>query len=150
GPAAKVVAVVGSLAEAAALVAVWYLFARGPREPRDLLLAVAAAVVGFVTFGKVFSPQYIVWVAAAVPLALGQVRPFALAATVVAALLTRYVYVYGYYDLLRAERVSWVMLARNLVLVALFCSLLLELAARARVPAATPPDAGTMRDSAPP
>ena len=92
GPAAKVVAVVGSLVEAAALLAVWFLFARGPRGPRELLLAVAAAVVGFVAFGKVLSPQYLVWVAAAVPLALGRVRPFALSATLAAALLTHYVY----------------------------------------------------------
>jgi hypothetical protein len=138
GPAAKAVAVVGSLAEAAAVVAVWVLFARGPRGPRELLLAAAATVVGFVAFGKVFSPQYLVWVAAAAPLALGRVRLVALLATVAAALLTRHVYLYGYDDLLRAGPESWVMLARNLVLVALFCSLALELAARARTRVATP------------
>jgi hypothetical protein len=133
GPAAKVVAVVCSLAEAAALVTVWFLFARGPRMPRDLLLAVAAAVVGFVAFGKVFSPQYLVWVVAAAPLALGRVRWVALGATVGAALLTRYMYTDGYDDLLQAGRTSWIMLGRNLVLVALFCLLLLELAARGRL-----------------
>ena len=138
GPAAKAVAVVGSLAEAAALVGVWFLFARGPRGPRQLLLAFAAVVVGFVTFGKVLSPQYLVWVAAAAPLALGRVRLFALAATVAAALLTRYIYVDGYDDLLRAGGVSWVMLARNLVLVALFCSLAVELAVSGRARTAAP------------
>jgi hypothetical protein len=132
GPAAKVVALLGSLAEAAALVAVWFVFARGPRGPRELLLAVAAAVVGFVAFGKIFSPQYMLWVAAAVPLALGRVRPFALGATLAAMLLTLYVYDYGYFDLIRGGRVSWMMLARNVILIALFCSLLLELAARGR------------------
>jgi Glycosyltransferase family 87 len=138
GTAPKVVAVVGSLVEGAAIVAVWLLFARGPREPRDLLLAVAAAVVGFVAFGKVLSPQYMVWVAAAVPLALGRVRPFALGATVAAALLTLYVYGWSYFDLLAAGPTSWAMLARNVILVTLFCSLLLELAARGRTRAATP------------
>jgi hypothetical protein len=138
GPAAKAVAVVGSLAEAAALVGVWFLFARGPRGPRELLLAFAAAVVGFVTFGKVLSPQYLMWVAAATPLALGRTRPFVLAATVAAALLTRYIYIDGYDDLLKAGWTSWVMLARNLVLVAVFCSLLLELTWSARVRATTP------------
>jgi hypothetical protein len=132
GPAAKVVAVVGSLAEAAALVAVWVIFARGPRGPRELLLSVAAAVVGFVAFGKIISPQYMVWIAAAVPLALGRVRPFALAATVAATLLTLYVYDWGYFDLLRGGTVSWVMLSRNAILVALFGSLLIELRARQR------------------
>jgi hypothetical protein len=101
-----------------------------------LLLAAAAAVVGFVAFGKVLSPQYLVWIAAVVPLALGRVRLLALAATLAAALLTHYIYIEGYDDLLRAGPVSWLMLARNLVLVVLFCSLLAELAARARAPAA--------------
>jgi Glycosyltransferase family 87 len=132
GPAAKVVALLGSLAETAALVAVWLVFARGPRGPRELLLAVAAAVVGFVAFGKIFSPQYMLWVAAAVPLALGRVRPFALGATLAAMLLTLYVYDYGYFDMIRGGRVGWMMFARNVILVALFCSLLLELAARGR------------------
>ena len=84
------------------------------------------------------------------PLALGRVRPFALVATVAALLLTRYIYVDGYLDLLEAGRVSWVMLARNLVLVALFCSLVIELAARRGAGPAIPARAGTMGDSAPP
>jgi hypothetical protein len=149
GPAAQAVALAGSLVEAAALVAVWFLFARGPRGPRDFLLAVAAAVVGFVAFGKIFSPQYMVWVAAAVPLALGRVRPYVLTATLAALLLTLYVYDWGYFDLLRGGIVSWVMLARNLILVALFCALLFELAARGRAPTARPADADTTGDFAP-
>jgi hypothetical protein len=113
-------------------VAVWVLFARGPQGPRDLLLAAATAVVGFVAFGKVFSPQYLIWVAAAVALVLGRVRPLALALTVGAALLTRYVYLGPYDDLLQAGRVSWLMLARNLMVVALFFVLVFELALRTR------------------
>jgi len=135
GPAAKVTAIVTSLIEGCALVAVWVLFARGPRGQRELLLAVAAAVVAFVAFGKVLSPQYLVWVAATVPLALGRVRPFALIATVVVALLTRYVYIWGYDDLLQAGDTSWVIFARNVLLVAVFCSLALELS-RARATSA--------------
>ena len=146
GPAARAVALVGSVLEAAALIVVWVFFARGPRGPRELLLAAAAAVTGFVAFGKVLSPQYLVWVAAAVPLALGRVRPFALTATVAAALLTRYIYNEGYNDLLEAGRVSWIMLVRNLILVALFCSLTLELATRAR---AAPAADSTRNDGRP-
>lgn len=143
GPAAKAVALVGSLVGAAALVAVWFLFARGTRGPRELLVAVAAAVVGFVAFGKIFSPQYMVWVAAAVPLALGRVRPFALAATLSALVLTLYIYDEGYNDLLRGGRVSWMLLARNVILVAVFCSLLRELAERRCPGPAGPADTGT-------
>ena len=130
-PAAKAVAIVSSLGEAGALLTVWFLFARGRRGRRELLLAFAAAVLGFVAFGKVFSPQYLVWVAAAVPLALGRVRSFALAATVGAAIVTRYIYVYAYDDLVQADAgASWLMFARNLLLVAVFCALVLELKAR--------------------
>jgi len=49
----------------------------------------------------------------------------------------------GYFDLLRGGRVSWMMLARNVILIGLFCSLLLELAARGRPRAAGPADTGT-------
>ena len=95
GPAAQVVAVVGSVAEATALIAAWVLFARSRRGPRELLLAVAAVVVGFVAFGKIFSTQYMVWVAFATPLALGRTRPFVLSATISALLLSLYVYDWG-------------------------------------------------------
>ncbi len=132
GPAAKAVAFVSSLAGAAALLAVWFFFARSRREPRDLLLAVAAVVIGFVAFGKVFSTQYMLWVAFAAPLVLGRMRPFALSATVAALLLSRYVYGWGYWDLLAGGRTTWVMLVRNLILVALFVLLLLELVVRGR------------------
>jgi uncharacterized membrane protein len=142
GPTAKAFAFGTSLAQAAALFGVWFLFARGPRGSREFLLAVAAAVAAFVAFGKVFSPQYVVWLVAAVPLALGRMRLFALAATVVAAYLTRYIYVDGYDELLRAGRVSWVMLARNALVVAVFCSLTFELAVRARAPQAPGAAAG--------
>jgi hypothetical protein len=144
GPAASAVAAIGSLAQVVALVAVWFFFARGPRGPRELLLASAAAVVAVVTFGKIFSPQFLVWVVAAVPLALGRVMPFVLATTVTAILLTHYVYEYGYYELLDAGRVSWVMVARNLAMVALFLSLVYELAARGRA-SPTPSNAGRDR-----
>ena len=36
---------------------------RGGRDERQLLLCAAAAVVAFVALGKVFSPQYVAWLA---------------------------------------------------------------------------------------
>jgi hypothetical protein len=128
GPAAKVVGVASSLLEAAALIGVWLVFARSSRGSRELLLAVAAVVVGFVAFGKVFSTQYMIWVAFAVPLALGRIRPFALTATISALFLALYIYDWGYFDLLAGGRASWVMLSRNLILIGLFLALFLELA----------------------
>ena len=141
GSAPRIVAFVGSLAQVAAVATVWILFRRSTREPRELLVAVAAAVVGFVAFGKILSPQYLVWVLAAVPLAVGRVSRFTLPAAVVAALLTRSVYRAGYGDLIEAGPWSWVVLARNLVLVTIFVALALELASRARSPAQAHVDA---------
>lgn len=132
GPAARIVAVVTSLAGAAALVAVWFMFGRSRRGPHELLLAVAAVVVALVAFGKIFSTQYMVWVAFAAPLALGRIRPFVLSATVSATLLTLYVYDWGPFDLIAGGRTTWVLLTRNLILVGLLGLLLVELAARER------------------
>ena len=53
--------------QAAALIAVWILFARGPATPERLVAACAASVVVFVAFGKVLSPQFLIWL---VPVAL--------------------------------------------------------------------------------
>ena len=149
GPAAQVVAVAGSLAGAAALATVWLVFARGPRGSRELLLAAAACVAGVVAFGKVLSPQYMVWVAAAVPLALGRVTRFVLPATVVAFLLTRAIYREGYFDMLAAGPWSFVLLARNILLVAIFAALVFELAERARAHASLGAPARVRRTSSP-
>jgi hypothetical protein len=132
GPAARIVAVVTSLAGAAALVAVWFMFGRSRRGPHELLLAVAAVVVALVAFGKIFSTQYMVWVVFAAPLALGRIRPFVLSATVSATLLTLYLYDWGPFDLIAGGRTTWVLLTRNLILVGLLGLLLVELAARER------------------
>lgn len=113
--------------------AVWFLFARSRRGSGEFLLAVAAIVVGFVAFGKILSTQYMVWVVFAVPLALGRIRPFALAATVSATLLALYIYEWGLFDLIAGGRAGWVLLTRNLILVALFGCLLVELAQRRSV-----------------
>jgi len=63
---------------------------RPPPDQRDLVLASLAAVAAFAVFGKVFSPQFMIWIAplAALALAWGM---YPLAATlVVAQVLTLY------------------------------------------------------------
>ena len=60
-------ATITTLLQAAAVAAVWWLFARGSREPERLVLASAAAVTGFLVFNRFVSPQYVVWL---IPLVL--------------------------------------------------------------------------------
>ena len=54
-----------------ALLALWVGFARGAAEPARLARYSAACVCAFVVFGKVLSPQFLIWLVPLVPLGLG-------------------------------------------------------------------------------
>ena len=131
--ASAVLAVVAALAPA--------LVALRRRVEPGLLFA--ASVAGFLAFTKVLSPQYLVWL---IPLA-----PFggvAAAVLLVAALALAQSWYFHYHDLWAVGPQVWTLLARNLVLVALFAVLTAELAGRraprlARRRAASPGSAAT-------
>lgn len=129
GAAGKALAAVQLLLMAAALVGVWTLFARGPRDPARLLTAAAASVVAFVAFGKVLSPQYLIWLAPVVPLAAASVWVPAVAGFFGAAFLTQLWFPDRYGELVAGGSVAWLVLARNVVLVLLFAVLVLGLRA---------------------
>ena len=116
-------AVVSSIAQLAVLVWLWSRFARDPRgSPAELAVAAAAVLTAFVALGKVLSPQFLIWLVPFVPLAarLGA-NVFLLAALV----LTQIWFPYRYWDLVREfdPTVSWLVLARDLVLLALLVTL---------------------------
>jgi uncharacterized membrane protein len=111
----------------AALVAVWLLHARGPRNDGRLLTAVAASTVAFVVFGKVLSPQYLIWLAPIVPLAASSVWLPAVGTFFGAAVLTQLWFPSRFGELVREGDVAWIVAGRNLVLVALFVALLVGL-----------------------
>jgi hypothetical protein len=129
GALASAVAVVSSLAVAAAVLYVAWVYLRGRR---DRVLACSAAVTGFVAFGKVLSPQYVTWLVALVP-AAGIVAAGIL---IVVLALTRaewdrFAEPHGSVHHWGAV-LAWWIFARNLVLVALFGWLVLRLRAGAR------------------
>jgi Glycosyltransferase family 87 len=114
-------AVLSTVVQACALVAIWVWHARGPASRERLLAAGAASVCAFVAFGKVLSPQFLIWLVPLVPLVRGR-RGLAASGLLGAALvLTQLWFPYRYWELaLELDTVaSWLVLARDLVLVAL-------------------------------
>jgi hypothetical protein len=115
----------------AALAVVVLLYWRGREGAELLVLGFAASVTAFVTFSKVISPQFLVWLVPLVPLVAGRLRP-ALAGLLLAILVTTQVEVVWEHPLRALGWPVWVLLARNALLVGLFVLLLLALHARRR------------------
>jgi uncharacterized membrane protein len=113
------VAAVFAALQVVSLVALWIAFARGPAT-RDRLLRYAAASVGaFIVFGKVLSPQFLLWLIPLVPLVRGRRGLAATGILTGALVLTQVWFPERYWDYADAFQLSGVVLARNLVLLAL-------------------------------
>jgi len=110
--------------ELAALVAVWILFARGPADRERFVRASAAAVCAFVALGKVLSPQFVIWLLPLVPLVRGRRGIVAAWLLGVAAVLTQLWFPSRYWSYANLDgSITWIVLARDLVLVALAATL---------------------------
>jgi len=132
GGTAGTLATIGSLLVLAATGAAWWLLARaGPVDRDRTLRAAAATAVGFVAFAKVLSPQYLLFLVPLVPLA------DSVAAWIGLLLALGLTQVWARFPepYLRAVHLGegiWAVLARNLVLVALYGLLLAGLRRRSR------------------
>jgi uncharacterized membrane protein len=112
-----------ALLQLATLVALWIAFARGPATSNRLVRYSAAAVCAFIAFGKVLSPQFLLWLIPLVPLVRGR-RGVAASALLTAALvLTQVWFPRNYFDYVGSFDDAGVVLARNLTLVALLAVL---------------------------
>jgi hypothetical protein len=129
---AGTIAIVQTVLQAAALIGTWIWFARGEASGERLARASAAAIVAFVAFGKVLSPQYMIWLCPFVLLVRGR-RGIAGAALLVASLvLTQLWFPYRYWDYalgFEALPSAFVFL-RDIALVGLFATLLTDLRPR--------------------
>ncbi|HZO61413.1 MAG TPA: glycosyltransferase 87 family protein [Gaiellaceae bacterium] len=125
GGAPDVLAVLQTVLQAAALIATWAWFARGPATRERLVHASATAVCAFVVFGKVLSPQFLLWLVPLVPLVRGRRGVAAAGLLGLALLLTQLWFPYRYWALALHfdTAASWLVLVRDLVLVALFAVL---------------------------
>ena len=128
-------AAVQTVLQLAAVVVVWMLYARGARTRPRLLAAAAAAVAVWILFGKVLSPQFLVWLLPLVAL-VGAWREGVL--LLVSFVLTRAVYPGRYDQLVDLRGLPIALLTlRNLALLALSASLIVRLV-RDRVPEEVP------------
>lgn len=105
---------------------VWRVVARP--GPRELVLASLAAAAAFACFGKVLSPQYLIWTLPLFALALAW-RRHALAAVVAAATVLTFVeFPFHYFSLVDHDPFPIVVVAlRNVALIASVAIALLEL-----------------------
>jgi len=129
GGTADLLGAASTVAQALLLIWIWTGFARGRATKDALVRAVAVAVCAFVAFGKVLSPQFLIWLLPLVPLVRGRRGVWASTLLLASLVLTQIWFPFRYYRL--AEHfeagLSWVLLARNLTLVALTAVLLISL-----------------------
>jgi hypothetical protein len=126
GDGPDALAAIQTVLQAVALIATWIWFARGPATRERLIRASAAAVCAFIAFGKVLSPQFLIWLVPLVPLVRGGRGVAASALLGLALVLTQLWFPFHYWDLALhfAAYPSWLVLLRDLTLVALFVVLL--------------------------
>ncbi|MDX6409815.1 MAG: hypothetical protein QOE13_2886 [Gaiellaceae bacterium] len=129
GSAARGLAFASTVLLAGVLIWIWTAFGRGRSDAEALVRSTAAALCAFVAFGKVLSPQFMIWLIPIVPLVRGR-RGLAAGALLAAALaLTQTWFPFKYFRLALdfEEGLSWLLLARDLTLVALAAVLTMTL-----------------------
>ncbi len=121
GTAAAVAAALTSILQLAVLGWLWVRFARGPAEPERLLRYSAGALAAFVAFGKVLSPQFLLWLIPVVALVRGRRGLAAGALFAAACVLTQVWFPRRYWDYVYEfdPLASWAVLARDLALAGL-------------------------------
>jgi hypothetical protein len=129
GHAADSLAVMSTVLQASVLIWIWAACARGRGDAEALVRSTAAALCAFIAFGKVLSPQFMIWLIPVVPLVRGRRGVGASVLLGVALVLTQIWFPFRYFRLaLDFEAgLSGVLLARDLTLVALVAVLVVTL-----------------------
>jgi uncharacterized membrane protein len=117
------VAALTSVVELVVLAVLWVAFARGPVTGDRFVRYAAACLCAFVALGKVLSPQFMIWLVPVVPLVRG-VRGIAATMLLGGALAVTQVYFPGrYWEYIFHLHLAWVVLVRDVILVALLATL---------------------------
>ena len=123
GPAGDTLALLTSLCQVAVAFAVAAIVARRRPEPRTLLYGASVALVGFVAFGKVFSPQYLIWLVPFVALAGGPLAGVLLGSALVLTQLW-FLRIVTPFDL---DAGIWLVVLRDVLVVGVFVVMLVRL-----------------------
>jgi glycosyl transferase family 87 len=128
GDAASWLAIASTVLQAGALIWIWSAFARSRGDAEALVRSNAAALCAFIAFGKVLSPQFLIWLIPIVPLVRGRRGLGASVLLGSALVLTQLWFPFRYFRLaLHFEQgLSWLLLARDLTLVALVAVLVVS------------------------
>jgi len=127
GHLADGVGVLSSLLAVALVLVVAWVFWKGPDDDERMVTAWAGAVAAWVVFGKVLSPQYLTWLVPLVPLAAGRKGRWAAVVWFAVLAITQLEYLGGRHGQRDQNWSVWVLLVRNLGLVAMFALLLAQL-----------------------
>ncbi len=137
GASAHLAAACSVAAEIAVLLYVWIAFARRDVDRRALVRGATTAVLTFVVLGKVFSPQFLLWLVPLVALVGGTLALAGCAAVGAAIVLTRAYFPGHWVGVIRLEAgPTSYLVARDVVLLALLAAMLVVFA---RTPTATSP-----------
>ena len=125
GPTAKLIAAGQVVAQALAILALLLAFWRGPATPQRLVRYLAAAIIAFVVFGKVLSPQYLIWLVPAVAIVAGRRGRIAVVLLEVALVATQLYFPRRFGPLVTNfdPMATWLLATRNLLLVAMLAIL---------------------------
>ena len=115
-----------------AVALVWALFAAHERGREGLIVAFAGAVAAFVAFGKVLSPQFLIWLLPLVPAVAGATGLAATGVFAVALVTTQLWFPFRYWDVVALERAGWLVFVRDVLLIGLYALLLVGLNRRGR------------------
>ncbi|TML16056.1 MAG: DUF2029 domain-containing protein [Actinobacteria bacterium] len=132
GSGAHTFATASVVVQSLVLLWIWTSFARGSATRERFVCASAASLCAFVAFGKVLSPQFLIWLIPVVPLVRG-LRGLAAGVLLALALgLTQIWFPFRYFRLALdfEPGLSWLLLARDLTLVALASVLAVSLRRR--------------------
>jgi hypothetical protein len=127
GSVADLTASVLTVLQGLSVLCVWVVYARVRErdgDPQRMLLAAAAAVTAFVAFGKVLSPQYLLWLIPLVALMAGRTGIAAGILLGISLLLTRDLFEFHYIDVITFKPLSLIVTVRDLLLVGLYGVLL--------------------------